>query len=96
MRRTASEVIRELENRIARLEHQDERLSKEAFFGLFSRRNFMDDMVDQLAEHLNFEVKKKKRDGDFYIKGRFTNGVTYRIYSMASDRSRSWETGRGT
>lgn len=82
MRRTASEVIRDLESRIARLEHQEEELSKEAFFGLFSRRNFMDDMAEQLAEHLNFEIKKKKKKGDFSIQGRYTNGITFRIYIL--------------
>lgn len=75
MRRTASEMISDLEVRIARLE------SRRAFF---SRQDIYDDAIDMIAstQGPKVEVNKRKRRSSSLmerIDGRFTNGSTFKV-----------------
>lgn len=78
MRRTASEMINDLEIRVARLE------SKKAFFGLFRKKDVVDELVEQILETQGVEINKIKRKevsrDSTLVSGRLVNGVEFEIY----------------
>lgn len=77
MRRTASEMINDLEHRVARLE------SKNAFFGPFKKKDKIDELVDLILKTQGVELNKIKRKeitmNTTWVEGRFVNGVEFFI-----------------
>jgi hypothetical protein len=75
MRRTASDMINDLEIRVARLE------SKKAFFGLFRKRDIVDELVELILKTQGVEINKIKRKeisrDSTLVKGRLVNGVEF-------------------